>query len=182
MNRAERINKIESTVCPVCDAQPGYRCTAEGLGEDKPFFHLGRGRVAEATYGEEPPDPKDDWMRLPYVVFGDPAETEDELVQIPRGQLNGMIDNLFLYHATLNMIRDHQNIWMECEVTVGVEKGFVYKLEKGDDLDPNGQLVAIPDPEPDPDEVEYTVAEVIQFQAENREELIAKYPDLLGQV
>jgi hypothetical protein len=180
MNRAERLIKIEATICPVCDAQPGNRCEeVEGMGNA--YFHLGRGRVAEALYTVEE-DPSDDALRMPYEIFGttDP-EVLAEPVTVTRGMLAKMVENLFLYQATLNMIQEHPNIWQECENTVGIEKGFLFRSVKGDDDTPDG-IERIPDPEPDPDEVEYTVAEVILQQYKNREDLIADNPGLFGLV
>ena len=172
MNRDERLAKIESIECMVCGAQPGQQCIQPN---ENPCFHVGRGQAADALYDAQSDLSAD--ILIPYSIFG----AEELRKQLPREmQLIGRLAELvFLQQATLDMIRSDPDIWALCEERIGIEKGWVYRAVEGDEDTPT-QIERLRDPNPDPNEKEYTVAEVIDQQYTNRVEAIVEFPELFG--
>jgi hypothetical protein len=132
MDRQERLDKIAAIVCPVCNAQPNQPCD-DGSGVTD-YFHMGRGRIANALYGDNEHDPKMDDMRMPLSVFG-PPDNEGVEVTIPIQWLVDLINCKDLAIGTLRMVLSTDSAMEFLDRTPFNVGGFYRMAEDGQHIE-----------------------------------------------
>jgi hypothetical protein len=146
MDRDERLAKIAAIVCPVCNARPNEPCD-DGVEGIEPYFHLGRGRVADALYGEDSgkvSNSEMDGMRMPISIFG-PPDTEGKVVTIPVQWLIDLVNVKDLSRGTLGMVLDSESVVELMDRTPFNVGGFFRMTEDGDIERLEGSELEAPD-------------------------------------